>query len=214
MSFAFHHPLVSKKFTPIQGAFGDKTVFTISEFGRFAVLNTGRIKRRLSAKFTLHTRVPRPKGQPDSIESITKNIPLQFTILTPDGLEFNATEVALTDLQKFRDLRGRAHGLWSYRLTGMSELLSLAPGVDVVTNAWGFVSIEIDETVQSESAPSLVNAPVKTARRTFSFDLYRIGTFIAQMHTSFVSPWRGTMRPFFLRTQPPCQRFWFSQSFG
>lgn len=195
MSFVQHHSLVNRKFIPTQGAFGDRTFFFVEESGQFAVLNPGRIQHRVSAGFGLRFQVHRPKNQPDEFPLVEHRIQLQFAILTPDGREFNGTEVTLADLQKFRDLRGRPHGLWSYRLTGQSEQFTLsAPDNPIPTNVTGFVKIGLDETVRSESAAPLVKARITTfLPRPFSFDLFRVGTFVARMNSSSFTPWRGEM---------------------
>ena len=123
------------------------------------------------------------------------DIPLQFRIFTPDGREFTATEVTLADLQKFRDLRGTPSGLWSYKVTGESEHFVLEKD-ESITNAKGVLGIGLDETVRTESAPPLVpNALVSLSSQTFSFDLFRVGVFVAELsHASPFASWQGTMR--------------------
>lgn len=201
MSFELHHTFVSKRFTPTRRTSDDQTFVTVNEAGDFQVLFPGRLSRRLSATFSQRFPVPTidtvdgPK-EPlhGGFETETNNIPLKLRIFTPDGREFTANEITLKDLRKFRDLRGSPSGLWSYKLTGTSEPI---PQEDkVVGTPQGTIGIGVNETVASESAPPLINKVALTAgRRFFQFDLFRVGTFVADISLSTIgAQWRGSMR--------------------
>jgi hypothetical protein len=128
-------------------------------------------------------------------ETIDKIIPLTLRVFTPDGREFTNTEITFADLIKHRDLRGSPSGPWSYSLTGESEHLFVDKDSSI-TNAKGTVGLGVTEAVPSESAAPLIsNAPVTTARQSFQFDLFRVGTFVAEISQLLIGlQWKGSMR--------------------
>jgi phospholipase C len=206
MSFDLQHILVSEQFTPAKQTSGEETFFRANKQGQFAVLYPGTLRRRVNASFSHRMRVnetpgpgteeePGPHPLHGGFETVTHSIPLQLKIFTPKGAEFTATQVTLADLRKFRDLRGSPRGSWSYKLSGESTHFSLDPD-ETIFNPRGVLGLELTETVQSESAPLLIpNAPVGPSHQSFRFDLFRVGTFIAEL-TSLgpLIPWHGSMR--------------------
>ncbi|HEY0730359.1 MAG TPA: alkaline phosphatase family protein, partial [Pyrinomonadaceae bacterium] len=178
----------------------DQTVYSVNKKGEFQVLFPGRLILRTSATFS--QRVPLPDlidvddtlPIHDGFQIVPQEIPLELRIFTPDGREFSANEITLADLKKFRDLRGSPVGPWSYRLTGTSDPIDDEDSI--ITTPRGAVSIGVVETITSESAPPLVNKVALTpGRRQFRFDLYRVGTFVADISQAFTgAQWRGSMR--------------------
>lgn len=206
MPFELHHTLVSERFTPQKRTSGETAFFKVNLKGEFPVLFPGRVNRRASATFTHRVRVdsvdPEPvDGRPGStplhggVHAVNKIIPLTLRIFTPDGREFTATEITRADLNKFRDRRGAPSGPWSYSLTGESEPIFVDED-STITNAKGTVGFSVIETVPNESAPPLVaSAQVTPQRQSFQFDLFRVGTFVAEIAQPTIgSPWRGQMR--------------------
>src|SRR4029077_9670679 len=65
-----------------------------------------------------------------------------------------------------------------------------------IHSAEGSYGLALIETVPNESAPPLIaSAPVVPSRQSFQFDLYRVGTFVADItQNALTSPWKGTMR--------------------
>ena len=66
----------------------------------------------------------------------------------------------------------------------------------LIVDPKGTMRIGVIERIESASAPPLV-APVAlgTAAQQFQFDLYRVGTFVAQVSQLLfvaISPWRDT----------------------
>lgn len=143
-----------------------------------------------------------PRGQPAGIKPFVTStifIELQLRIFTPDGREFTAAEVTPADLEKYRDRRGSPVGLWSYTVNGESKRYSsslLAGGLVVISSGLeGVVEIGVEETVHSQSAPPLVrDTPVGRSSQTFSFDLFRVGEFIAELRQARLGRWSGNMR--------------------
>lgn len=206
MSFELSHTLIFKGFTPSLRTSDEQVLFTANERGTFPVLFTGRLILSASATFTHLVKDTRtlPEGSDSGPLHggnvlITQTINFKVRIFTPDGREFTATEITLADLQKFRDQRGSPSGPWSYTVTGESfEQIPFdeAESVDDPKISKGRLGIRIKETIRSESAPPLVNnVPVIPTPRSFQFDLYRVGTFVAEISPPKASAqWRGTMR--------------------
>jgi phospholipase C len=210
MSFELRHTFVSKSFTPSRRTTGEQAFFTIDEKGEFPVLFPGRLNRRALATFRQRIRIdpvdpvgakpidgqPSPGSAPlhGRFKMVDKSIPLTLRIFTPDARELTAAEITLADLKKFRDLRGGPSGPWSYRLTGESEHIVVDED-SIITNAKGTFGLGVTETVESESAPPLINnVPVTQTRLSFQFDLFRVGTFVAEISTQIGAQWRGSMR--------------------
>jgi len=210
MPFELLHTFVSKRFTPSLSNSGEDAVVAVNQRGEFQVLFIGRLNRRASASFTHRWReepigqeplpgeAPPPGSTPihGGFHSSHKTIPLTLRIFTPDGLEFTAPEITLADLRRFRDQRGNPSGPWSYRLTGESEPIFLGEDSSII-NAKGTLELGITETVASESAPPLVNnLSITSTALSSQFDLYRVGTFVAEISQLAISTqvWQGVMR--------------------
>lgn len=207
MSFELLHPLVSERLTPRKRNEGELEFFTVNEQGTFPVMFTGRLNRRATATFIHRLRVepvaaevggrPRPGTAPrhGGFQTVTKIIPLTLRVFTPDGREFTKTDISRADLLQHRDLRGNPSGPWRFTLSGESERV-LVDEDSRINNAKGSLGISITETVASESAPPLVdNAQITASRRSFQFDLFRVGTFVAEIAQLLPGlPWRGSMR--------------------
>ncbi len=201
MPFELTHNFVARNFTPQKRTDGEFQTFRVSLEGKFEVLFPGRLIRRASATFSHKIKVPRIEGQPVPLhggtETINKIIPLKLRVFTPDGAEFTATEIAAADLRKHRNLRGAPSGLWSFKLSGESERIFIDEDSSI-TNAKGVMGVSVIETVPNESAPRLIdNKPVAPLGQSFSFDLFRVGTFVADIAMPLLGvPWRGTMTLF------------------
>ncbi len=197
MSFELQHTFVSERFTPILQTLGEATFFKVSEEGKFAVHYPGRIFRRATTTFRHTFRVDPIEGQPKGkpFETVTQTMPVKISIFTPDGREFTRPEISLADLRKFRDLRGVPFGEWSYKITGESQHFFLDSDLsESLHHAQGTLGIGVTETVASESAPPLIaNVRLSAAGQSFTFDLFRVGRFVAEIE-SFVGTWRGSMR--------------------
>ena len=208
MSFELHHTLVGRRFTPEERRSNAQTFFSIKLQGRFTVLFPGLLVRRASASFSRKVRVDNPQDPSDEnpqrpgttplhggLETVTQPISLKLRIFTPEGSEFTASKITLADLRKFRDLRGRPSGTWSYTLTG--ESVHIDDDDDpIILGSEGSLAIALTEKVASESAPPLVNnVPITPTGQSFKFDLYRVGTFVAEISSlQAAAPWRGSMR--------------------
>ncbi len=205
MPFELTHVLVSRTLTLQKRADGEFQFFTVSSEGRFPVLFAGRVIRRASATFSYKMRVApvEPVDGPGGggteplhggIETENKTIPLTFRIFTPDGREFTGNQITRADLDKHRDLRGAPSGDWSYKLHGESEHLFIDEDSSI-TNAKGVVGITLIEPVPNESAAQLIaDKPILPTGQSFTFDLFRVGRFIAEISLPPLMPWRGTMR--------------------
>jgi phospholipase C len=204
MPFELEHTLFSKFIKPKVRASGEQAFVEVDEQGSFPVLFAGRVSRGARAEFNYRVRaaVPEPVtpiGEPvpaplhGGFETQHKTIPLTLRVFTPDGQEFIAPQISVADLQKFRDPRGGPSAPWSYRLTGQGETLFVDADTRIL-NPRGTVRIGVTETIASESAPPLVNnVALSTGIQTFRFDLYREGTFVADVR-ALLAPWRGRMR--------------------
>ena len=207
MPFQLQHTAFAKFIEPTLRESPGEAFFEVNEESRFQVLFPGKLARRASASFFHRFPVERPPvetgaGQPGGgteplhagFDSQLKSIPLTLRLFTPDGVEFTADEVTLADLRKFRDDRGTPLK-WSLRLNGRSETLLVDEGTSF-NDVKGVVRVGITETVASESAtPLLSNVALAVGTRTFQCDLYRLGTFIAEIKQAPLSErWVGSMR--------------------
>lgn len=200
MAFELLHKLIVERFTPKKQSSGESVQFKVDERGKFPVLFAGRLNRGAQASFTHRVRfdTPGPDGSAPlhgGVNAVTKIIPLTLRVFSPDGREFTGTDITLADLRKHRDLRGSPSGLWSFTLTGESEQV-LVDEDSTVADAMGTLGISIKESVPSESAPPLIdNVAIASAGQSFRFDLFRVGTFVAEISQLLVgAPWRGSMR--------------------
>lgn len=208
MSFELHHTLLSRRFTPELHTSGEQAFFSFNLKGDFLVLFPGQLLRRGSATFNhrVHTESLGPEateGRPEEpgttplhggTQTTDQKIPFTLRLFTPDGQEFTANQITLADLRKFRDQRGAPSGRWSYSMIGESEHIFVDEDSEIV-NAQGTVGFGLIERVASESAPPLVNnvALIPTGQ-SFRFDMYRVGTFVAEISQQGGAEWRGSMR--------------------
>lgn len=203
MPFELTHNFVAQDIKPQKRSEGEFDFFQVSLKGKFEVLFPGRLLRLASATFTHRTKVQPIEGGPTppkgSSRTTNKIIPLTFKIFTPDGLEFSGSEITRADLVKHRNLRGAPSGPWSFKVTGESERTRINEDEgSSIFNAQGKMGIRVIETVPNESAPRLIdNKPITAASQSFSFDLFRVGTFVAEIAQPVLgAAWRGTMTLF------------------
>jgi phospholipase C len=166
------------------------------------VLHPGKLQIAPSASFvTRHladTKNPdgHPKGKP--IEAANVRLPLTVKIKTPDGQPFAADHVTLSDLKRFRDLRGTSQGFWTFSISGESRPINVDDKLVEVTPNRGRLRIAVKETVSSKSAPPLVNDTLAgRSNHRYSFDLFRVGMFsaTARLRIPFVTlPAHRTMK--------------------
>ena len=109
----------------------------------------------------------------------------------PGGVPVEAFAVA--DLERFKDLRGVARP-WFFTVAGTSQTFRAE---EVIGEPAGEVFLQITEKVVSASAPPLVEPTELGADvARFTFDLYRIGDFVAEVTplAEGAGPWAGTLR--------------------
>jgi len=189
MTYTVKHSSIDRALPVSVTISGDFATVRCSEKGSFRILFPGKLHIGLFATYFVHFS-PEPVGlvgqDPDStvggkpVESHLKSLPLTLEIKTPDGQLFTADHVTLSDLQRFRDLRGISQGLWTFSIHGESEPIRVDSTEIRVTANKGHLGIAVEETVTSQSAPPLVNdmLAAHTLHR-YTFDLFRVGTFTA-----------------------------------
>ncbi|MCA1569821.1 MAG: hypothetical protein LC798_05755 [Chloroflexi bacterium] len=140
-----------------------------------------------------HDPIPNPlhNGVVVNIEGI----PLNFGIFDPDGQPFTREDVTLADLKRFRDKRGKSRP-WSYKLAGKSKTYALIEAFnETVGEPEGAINLALSETVASTSAAPLVpRTRLDGSRMRLTFDLNRVGTFVANLGEGIFDRWRGSMR--------------------
>lgn len=226
MAFNLQHIVFSERLEPVTHEAAEGTHFTVSAQGRFLVLYPGRLNKRVIATVRHRTRIDQPStappdlpggidqpgshptghppgGQPTPLHSgvnvVTESIPVTLVIFTPDGAQFAKDEVTLADLRKYRDLRGTPVGQWQFTLSGRSKNYVLSDALnEAVYDPTGVIELSVHETVASESAAPLVsNAALDGSRQDFTFDLHRVGEFVATIgQSSPTDPWHGSMSLF------------------
>jgi phospholipase C len=121
-------------------------------------------------------------GQSSAVK-VENELPMSTSIFSPDGNLFTADQVTLADLERFRNLREVSQGTWRYETSGLSApIYTTGPPRIWVTEGMAIVKIWIEEIVTSRSAGPLVSASGSAAiAQVHSFDLFRVGQFIAQV---------------------------------
>ena len=205
MPFELKHTFVASRLAPKLRKTGGLAFYEVELRGEFAVLTPGRLVFDTYARFEHRRRETPPPSEETEGEGTTPlqggfeetviEIPLTVKLFTPDGREFAANGITLADLRRFRDARGAPTGRWSFLLTGRSEAIEVSND-SVLKEPSGWMSIALIETIASESAPPLINnVSLTPTRRTFEFDLYRVGNFAAKISLSpLLGQWHGTMR--------------------
>jgi phospholipase C len=226
MSFNLQHLLVSTPLEVTENsAPGGGVFFAVAAQGDFNVLYPGRLSKRVLASVRHSMRIDTPSTDPPPLPPVidggpshppshpsptpdplhggvqvtVETFPVALRIFTPQGEEFSGQEVTLADLRKYRDLRGVPVGHWRYTLSGRSRTYTPVAALnETVTDPKGLIELAVIETVPSQSAPPLVaGAPLDGSRQSFSFDLYRVGTFVARIDQSSPDdPWHGSMSLF------------------
>lgn len=155
--------------------------------GVFNIRFCGKLFIFREAKFLVRSEPPpenaATEGLPHNERPIITStpIPLTLDIRAPDGMPFTKDEITLADLLKYRDLRGESKGHWTYRLWGRSGKYPTAANSPIrAFPGTGHFKIVLQEHVPSKSPPPLVYAEIPAGgRERFTFDLYRVGTFVA-----------------------------------
>lgn len=138
--------------------------------------------------------VPRPPH--NGVQVTVEGIALDLQVRDPDGRLFTRDEITLADLKKFRTMRG-ASRRWSFTLSGTSRTYNPNPSLnETVTDPTGSIHLTVTETVASSSAAPLVpRTKLGAVPLRATFDLYRVGDFVANIIVSHLSgPWKGSMR--------------------
>jgi phospholipase C len=223
MPFTLQHILVSELLYPETHETAQGISFSVSAQGSFQLLYPGRLQRDVQATVRHSMRIdtpnptvpdppgpidgpghpphPTPTPQPlhNGVQVTLEAIPLDLRIYDPNGQLFTRDEVTLSDLQKFRDLRGTPVGEWRFTLSGQSKLYMPSPAFnESVTDPKGVINLSLLENVVSASAPPLVaRSQVNAAGFHASFDLNRVGRFHAGISTHFPFPhWQGSIELF------------------
>jgi phospholipase C len=222
MPFTLQHVLVSEALLPATHETAEGTYFTVNAQGSFQLLYPGSLQKGREATVRHNMRidvpdtsVPEPPpgidgvpGHPlhpihplrpphGGVDVTLEPIPLELRLFDPNGQEFTRDDVTLSDLQRFRDLRGTPIGLWTYTLTGRSRLyVSSVAFNETVSDPKGVINLGLLETVASASAlPLVARTRLDGGRLAATFDLNRVGTFLATITPSNTfDPWHGSMR--------------------
>lgn len=194
MSYTIEHVITDQRpGLSVRKRDGNATV-SLSLSGRLPLLTPGRLERNTYAKFsaTTRTRELPIDGEPHPLHggwvtsTVNHEIPLTFELLTPDGTPHTRDEITLNDMARFRDLRGTTVGEWSWRVSGSNAIPLLGGDTPTRTDDTKInegptlVSIKLIETLASQSPWPFVDAPVQgQGAERHSFDLYRVGDFVA-----------------------------------
>jgi hypothetical protein len=155
-----------------------------SASGELPIRHPGKLNVAVKALYYTQSGGEPPIRGPSSgpPRQIKHELAMSTRIFSPDGNLFTADQVTLADLERFRDLRGTSQGTWRYETSGTSAPIATAgPPRTWVIEGPATVIITIHETITSRSAGPLVSASSgTTTTQDFSFDLFRIGQFVAK----------------------------------
>lgn len=180
MTYTVNHSYVDRELNlseTVQGdlVHGQSHTLHYSASGSLAIRFPGRL--RISSQARYLTGV---EAQDPHTHTQVHTLPVPVKIKTPDGQLFTADQVTLNDLRKYRDLQGSSQGSWSYTADGQSQPIRVGQSEGNVEPADSFLTIDVEETVTSQSAPPLIRDRLGAHdQRRYTFDLYRVGTFVA-----------------------------------
>ena len=201
MPFIIDHTVASGTLKPTAHNSRAGAFFRVRGSGAITAIYPGALSKWAWAQFSLRTKIldDAPHSGHGGFNTTTKEFPVNIRVFTPDGLEFTQPVVTIEDLYRFRDLRGVSAGDWTWSIEGESSPVSLNDGTTVsesMLNERCTFGVSIEEHVHSESAGSLIaDAPLTGAPARFTFDLFRVGTLVANiLHPPLLHLWRGTMR--------------------
>lgn len=196
MPFTLEQTLVDARLSFSENEGPEGTTFSLEKSGDLQIWRPGRLRRWAAARVRRRVeRVSDVDAQSARPEFITTPIPVELKVFDPKGDEFTRDEVTLGDLAKFRDRRGVPVGRWRYALRGQSQPQIHEPG-ERLLDAWGELRVELHETIESESAPPLVQPTrLTSSTTTAAFELNRVGHFVATITSAAASDrWNGQMR--------------------
>ena len=174
MTYTVNHTYVDQDLNPSVTMQGHLATVHCSASGSLAIRFPGKLSILAQASYLVKIEGHGPAG------GQVEPLPLTVEIKTPDGQLFTADQVTLNDLRKYRDLRGSSQGSWSYTVHGQSHPIVVGSGDSFVEALDGRLTITVEETVTSQSAPPLVSDWLGAHdQRRYTFDLYRVGTFVA-----------------------------------
>jgi phospholipase C len=183
MTYTVSHTYVDEPLPLDIPQVGNIATVTCSATGEIPIHAPGKLQISTSAVYNVIDESSNAGGPsksgPNRVVGPLQHLPLTVQIRTPDGQLFTADQVTLGDLERFRDLRGASQGTWTYSVEGQSGSILLGKEASI-SNPDGRITITVEETVSSKSAPPLVSDTLdaRTPGR-YQFDLYRVGTFVA-----------------------------------
>ena len=172
----------------------DTTVVTYSFSREILIRHPGQLQGFAFAEYFIHEQAD-GTGPPPLPKRV--DLPLSIKLYSPDGLEFPARIVTFDDLNRFRDLRGVSQGSWRLAVNGDSGPIPISRKDGLFVSAGqATVKAGLNEPVPSQSAGPLVEAAItRVGAQVFSFDLFRVGQFTANVQSkSGVTPWQGTLQ--------------------
>ena len=183
MSYIVNHLYLDKNAQVSIVQSGNSAKARYSASGKMAVRHPGKFLIRTSAQYIQQVRFAAQPDEAPRWRPQTKTLPLKVVIKTPDGQVFNSDRVTLNDLKKYRDLRGTSIGTWSYNIFGESEPITIVPDITKLSSGKVHTRIALEETVASKSAAPLIKTSLKvTGNHSYSFDLFRVGKFVATVN--------------------------------
>jgi hypothetical protein len=195
MTYTIEHPLHSHTGqTTIRSANGLSTARFRHE-GSLAIEFPGRLDLQVRAEFLVRTVSEPPDGGPAAVETQRRTVPCRVEIRSPDGILLTGEQVTMRDLLRFRDLQGVSHGTWTFKVSGESEPVPTDENFTKLLAESAFVVLRLVETITPKNAPPLVDAILPASeRRSFGFDLWRVGTFVATAETGGLFAQRRAMK--------------------
>lgn len=223
MPFVLEHQVVSRRLDVERHEGAGGVHFTVAAQGSFEVLHPGPLLRQARASVRHSMRIDVPDidlpDLPATIDGLPSGLPprgsggqvshplhngvqvsidaliVNLRIFDPDGRAFSAESITVDDLGRFRDRSGKPRR-WSYVLNGSSRTYVLVDALnETVGEPEGALNLTISETIASTSAAPLVSTPLfGGGRQRMTFELNRVGTFVANVGTGVFDTWRGTMR--------------------
>ena len=215
MPYKLDHPLVSVPLEISTHHEGEEVFFQVAHTGTFSVLYSGQLWKRWTATITHRDRMPQEPAEPElptDIEGEPARTPARPDQPLHGGVNTVVEPLNVTSRSSrrmgSRSWRTRSPGLifrGSATSAGCRRALVLHAGRGESTVSSNEartrpsrptraeLELTILETVASESAPPLLtNTALDGSRQTFRFDLFRVGTFVAEIATS--DEWKGSMR--------------------
>lgn len=183
MARTITHVYLDKTFPPSGGYSRQECKFFIKRPGKLQIFVDAFIRVTLS---TNQDSFGDPNRMPDDTAGVPKfSVPqnlheFSWTLSDPNGEVFNKDYITLTDLDKYRSLRGKLDKEWTLKINENYPNRQGKFSGKTIEFGEQTVKVKVEETLSSSAPPLIDDETSLLAGKTYSFDLYRLGKFMVK----------------------------------